>query len=62
MLRLLIELAWWIVPGDWVWMAADSLEYSIYESIRRAWIDLDRLGESRRRTRIEALRDKGTRC
>lgn len=56
-----VRLAWWFIPSDWAFFAADSFERSIYEAVRRADYDLDRLLEKRHWNRIRGLGQKGTR-
>lgn len=60
--RWCVWWAWALVPRDWCWFALDSLERGIYDAIRRAAIDMDRIVEKRRLNweRIDSLKDQGT--
>lgn len=55
-LSFAINLAWMVVPSEWVWCQEDSLQRKIFESIRAAIIAFDGWKELRRRDRWKELR------
>lgn len=59
--RCCVRWAWFFIPSDWAFFAADSFERSVYEAVRRAEIDLDQLLMARHWKRISGLSKKGTR-
>lgn len=57
--RFLTTLAWMATPSDWVFFGLGTFERAIYEALRRADIDHDRLAQRLRWDRIDALATKG---
>lgn len=60
--RLLVNLCWTAINMDWAFYAVGSLERSVFESIRRASIDMENIQKAKHWERIHSLKDKGTKA